>query len=226
VANIPLSQASDGYKTIIALACDIIAGLGMGYSSIRSAYGLVLLDEIGAHLHPRWKMQVIKAFRNEFPNIQFIVSTHEPLCLRGLVENEVALIEKKNDDIKLTNIERNPSQYRVDQLLTSEFFGLHSTIDPVLDQHFQEYYSLLALPENERQEHQERIRELKKQLSKVGVLGYTRRDQVVYEIIDQYIAESKCADDVVDGKGLKKKTIEKVKEVWSMVDMKRNGGRR
>jgi uncharacterized protein (TIGR02646 family) len=140
----PLSYASDGYRAVVALVCDVIAGLGVGLSDMRNATGIVLLDEIGAHLHPRWKMEITGRLRREFPQLQFLVSTHEPLCLRGLFAREVIRVRKLRPErapdaplapgrVSLEVIERSPSDYRVDQLLTSEFFGLDTTIDPDLD---------------------------------------------------------------------------------------------
>ena len=83
---------SDGYRAVIAIACDLMAGAGIGLSDMVNATGIVLIDELGAHLHPRWKMQITGTLREVFPSMQFIVTTHEPLCLRGLVENEVIAV--------------------------------------------------------------------------------------------------------------------------------------
>ena len=88
----PLDTLSDGYRAVIATACDLMAGAGAGLSDMRNATGIVLVDELGAHLHPRWKMDITGTLRRVFPSMQFIVTTHEPLCLLGLVENEVILV--------------------------------------------------------------------------------------------------------------------------------------
>ena len=88
------------------------------------------------HLHPRWKMQITRTLRRVFPSMQFLVTTHEPLCLRGLVENEVVRVTLIVDPTwtawhaVFDPIEESPSRYRVDRLLTSAFFGLDTTIDP------------------------------------------------------------------------------------------------
>ena len=88
-SKVPLGDLSDGYQSAIALAVDI---LEMFYKLLKKDYeevkfvdaeGIVLLDEIGAHLHPRWKMRIVSSFRKALPGVQFIVTTHQPLCLRG-----------------------------------------------------------------------------------------------------------------------------------------------
>jgi hypothetical protein len=75
-------------------------------------------------------------------------------------------------------------------LLTSPFFGLHTTIDPALDLEFQEYYDLLATPEP-TPEQAERREELRARLARFSFLGYTRRDQLVLDVVDRFLAEER-----------------------------------
>jgi len=49
--------------------------------------GIVLIDEIDLHLHPKWQEKIFPALQNTFPNIQFIVSTHAPKVLESVDEN-------------------------------------------------------------------------------------------------------------------------------------------
>ncbi|WP_164672451.1 AAA family ATPase, partial [Vibrio cholerae] len=46
-----------------------------------NGYGIVLIDEIDLHLHPKWQQTIVQKLENTFPNIQFILSTHSPLVL-------------------------------------------------------------------------------------------------------------------------------------------------
>jgi uncharacterized protein (TIGR02646 family) len=188
--KVMLDELSAGYESILVLAVDVMSAVhGTQYDMSLTA-GIVLLDEIDAHLHPRWKMEIVPALRRCFPNIQFVVTTHEPLCLRGLEDNEIALMRREGRDIVVEDDLPSPVGLRVDQLLTSSLFGLHSTIDPELDSKFVEYYALLAKHDTELSESQRnRLGELKKELSGVGILGHTRRDQIVYEAIDEYLAK-------------------------------------
>jgi hypothetical protein len=85
---------------------------------------------------------------------------------------------------------------RIDQILTSEHFGLDSTIDPELDTLFQEYYYLLALRAlNQKQK--ERLEELRQQLeqSKFRVFGSTPRERIMLEEIDKYLAHQRVEAD-------------------------------
>jgi len=220
------SDASDGYRSVLALVCDIMAGLATGYSSMLSATGIVLIDEIGAHLHPRWKMSLVKVLRQEFPNLQVIASTHDPLCLRGLMKQEVDLVQlSQKDGVFLQTTERNPSDLRVDQLLTSEFFGLHTAVDPDIDQYYQAYYRILAKPEGSRsKEESKKLEDLKRIIDRQPrILGYTRRDQLIYEAIDTLLAEdlalSGTGEDPARREKRKKKTMKTVQKMWSLANL-------
>jgi hypothetical protein len=47
-------------------------------------YGCVLIDEVDLHLHPSLALEVIKRFRNLFPKMQYIMTTHSPLAITNL----------------------------------------------------------------------------------------------------------------------------------------------
>lgn len=226
----PLETMSAGYQTLVALACDLMAGVPGGLHDMHGASGIVILDEIGAHLHPSWKMRIVSRLRKAFPLLQFFVSTHEPLCLRSHSQGEVALVRrettvssngKRTRVVSLDTDLPSPAKLRVDQLLTSVHFGMASTIDPVVDAKFKTYYALLATPEIERTPGDEaQIRRLKTELQQYGVLGYTRRDQLLYEAIDQFVADhptstlAERASDPPDLVERKKKVYRRLEALW------------
>ena len=203
----PLENQSSGYQTLVALACDIMAGVPVSLSDMRYAGGIILLDELGTHLHPRWKMWIARRLRSTFSGMQFITSTHEPLCLRGHSKGEVMLVRRDFDESdtsrtgeRTVSVDENlpsPRRMRVDQLLTSAYFGLGSTIDPDIDQLFSDYYQLLAIPEQKRTEEQKaHVNTLKRMLRFEGVLGYTRRDRLVYDLIDNFLANNRTTAEI------------------------------
>ena len=97
-STVPLDRLSDGSQSVVALACDVLAVLLNRWTDAAAAEGIVVLDELGAHLHPRWRMRIVVGLRKLFPRVQFLVTTHDPLCLRGLEAGEVALIERLDDE--------------------------------------------------------------------------------------------------------------------------------
>jgi hypothetical protein len=127
----PIGCLSDGYKTIFALSVDIMRELLLEYNSLEFAQGVVLIDEIENHLHPRWKLRLMTSLRQAMPKVQFISSTHDPLCLRGMSDGEVQVLHRDDRNEICTVPDLPPiSSLRVEQILTSEYFGLASTEDP------------------------------------------------------------------------------------------------
>jgi hypothetical protein len=98
-STIHVNQLSDGYRSLLSLTFELIRQLVRVYgpekvfSSIQSATsdedykidvpGVVLVDEIDAHLHPTWQTRIGEWFTKYFPKIQFIVTTHSPLVCRA-----------------------------------------------------------------------------------------------------------------------------------------------
>jgi predicted ATP-binding protein involved in virulence len=219
---VPLEQLSDGYQSVLALATDVMAVMLDRWKSMDVAEGIVLLDEIGAHLHPRWKMRIVRSLRQVFPRVQFVVSTHNPLCLRGLLEGEVVVMRRGADDQVVALTDLPPVEgLRVDQLLTSEHFGLDSTVDPEIDEMFEEYYRLLAARERSQAE-EERLEQLKVRLKKLDLLGTTRRERLALEAVDEYLAEEPKLIDPDSRRALKDQTRSKVAQIWSRLEREEN----
>ncbi|MEH6940150.1 AAA family ATPase, partial [Bacillus sp. JJ664] len=186
-----IEDLSDGYQTIIALVTDIMMVMKNRWRNF-DAEGIVLIDELDAHLHPRWNIQIISRLRSAFPKIQFIVTSHNPLTLRGLLRGEISVMLEDED--KETYVFQDlPSQegLKIDQLLTSKFFGLYDTM-PEINKIFNEYYLLLSKMElNEDQK--KRLNTLRGELENYKKLGSTMRERMFYEAIDIYIAHEKNA---------------------------------
>ncbi|HVS33458.1 MAG TPA: AAA family ATPase [Thermoanaerobaculia bacterium] len=217
--RVSIGQLSSGFQSVLTLAIDIMQASADQTHDKRYVSGIVLLDEIDAHLHPRWKMDVVEKLRTAFPYIQFMVSTHEPLCLRGMKAGEIVLMRRNEEgEIEAVSNLPSPERMRVDQLLTSSLFGLNTTLDPNIEIQFREYYAILAKPPEERApDEQKRVLELKPRLGSYGVLGYTRRDQLVYECIDDYLAAEPRLT-AGERARLKQSTKDKVLELWARVD--------
>ncbi|MFK5923791.1 MAG: TIGR02646 family protein [Verrucomicrobiota bacterium] len=228
----PLENLSAGYQTIVALACDIMAGVPGNVKDMQFVQGIVLIDELETHLHPRWKMRIVSRLRKAFPQMQFFTSTHDPLCLRGLRKGEVLVVKREPDStlplaeqyeadqiVRIENELPSPKKLRVDQLLTSNHFGLESTIDPDVDRKFTEYYQLLARRDNLTSDENVRRNTLSSELHKYGVLGYTRRDQLIYEAIDDFLADQKTIEtenqDEDDDRNKRREEVKKrVVDLW------------
>jgi uncharacterized protein (TIGR02646 family) len=126
----PMSDYSDGYRSIVAFATDLMLNLSDRWDSIGSAEGLVLVDELEVHLHPTWRMTVVQRLREVFPRLRFVVTTHDPLCLRGAQPGEVHVMRRDDDTREVSIVQRDiPPGLTADELLTGSWFGMATTLD-------------------------------------------------------------------------------------------------
>jgi hypothetical protein len=105
---------------------------------------------------------------------------------------------------------------RIDQILTSEFFGLNSTVEPEVDEDFDRYYKLLAI-RNPTAKEQADLARLKSKLNVSKQLGTTRRERVMLEAVDNFLAEHDSISDKDHRAGLKKETKQRIVELWKNV---------
>ncbi len=149
--SVPIDHLSDGYQSVLALAADIMAVMLDRWKVMEIAEGIVLLDEIEAHIHPRWKQRIVKSLRQAFPRLQFLFTTHEPLCLQNCSEGEVHIMSRDQvlQAIKVEQFDIPPG-LRADQILTGWWFGLSTAIDDDTLELLEEYRRLLAVPTAKR----------------------------------------------------------------------------
>ena len=93
-ADVPLdlSQLSDGERSFVAMICDLGRRLTLANPLIENPLdgaGVVLIDELELHLHPKWQREVTEKLRTTFPNIQFIATTHSPFVIQALRPGEL-----------------------------------------------------------------------------------------------------------------------------------------
>jgi predicted ATP-binding protein involved in virulence len=100
------SQLSSGERAIIHLIADISRRLSIANAHVEESNngsGVILIDEIDLHFHPSWQVQIVKALKATFPNVQFIVTTHSPLVLSGVRKEEIISLTAEgvipNDEI-------------------------------------------------------------------------------------------------------------------------------
>ena len=163
--KVGLRDLSDGLQSVLALCTDIMISL-LERWDVENAEGLVLLDEIEVHLHPRWKIEIVQLLRSIFPRVAFITTTHDPLCLKGLQCGEIVVLRRneRNRVIAITDVPP-VDELRADQLLTSPLFGMHSTRGRT-SRHVVRYSQLLGKRRRTTEE-QEELQRLKLELDTV-----------------------------------------------------------
>lgn len=105
-----VSQLSQGEKSLMALVGDIARRLAMMNPDLKEPLhgnGVVMIDEVDMHLHPKWARGIIERLTTTFPNCQFILSTHSPLVISDCRNVLVYTL----DNGQLTEV---PSQYGQD----------------------------------------------------------------------------------------------------------------
>ncbi len=146
--NVKLSwhEMSDGYRASLALVADILRHLinAHGVDQFREdsqagtvqvdASGVVLIDEIDAHLHPSWQRQIGFWLKKRFPNIQFLVTTHSPLICQAADPNGIFHLPAPGSEegpraLSTGEYEKVISS-RPDTILLSPAFGLQNTRSP------------------------------------------------------------------------------------------------
>lgn len=97
--RVNISQLSEGQKTLVALTGDLarrLVTLNPDSNNPLEGHGVVIIDEIELHLHPKWQQEVLLGLQNTFSNIQFIVTTHSPQVLAH-IEPKYTIVGLKNE---------------------------------------------------------------------------------------------------------------------------------
>ncbi len=97
-----INQLSDGEKCLLAMVGDLARRLAIANPSLSDPLqgsGVVLIDEIELHLHPKWQREIIPALTRTFPNCQFIVTTHSPQVISQVKPEGIYILERTDAGI-------------------------------------------------------------------------------------------------------------------------------
>lgn len=131
-ASLTFDQLSEGYKSILIFVSDLIYRLNKSAKEgqgTRDLKGIVLVDEIDLHLHPKWQRVIIKKLRTIFPNVQFLFTTHSPTIIQGASEDAIIYRVYRNSDDGKTRVSdpyfrKDLDHLMINTILTSPLFGL------------------------------------------------------------------------------------------------------
>ena len=123
---------ADGHRSTLNWVLDLI---GWTYLSKRvEPRGIVLIDEIENHLHPTWQRQILRLLAKQFPQVQFIATSHSVLPAAGIYEKRgrglrigKAHVLRMDQSGKVTDEELPPLDgWTYDRILESPAFGTPS----------------------------------------------------------------------------------------------------
>lgn len=129
---VPLNVLSQGTQSLVQWLARLLIGMAEYYDypeDIGAKSGILIIDEIDAHLHPSWQRRIIPSITNHFPNLQIFCSTHSPLMLAGLKSGQVQLLRRDEDGI--VTVSRNEDDifgWSVDEILRG-FLDVDSPTD-------------------------------------------------------------------------------------------------
>lgn len=213
-SDVHLGSLADGHVAMITLVLDMLgwALLKRLKKQKNKLHGIVLIDEIEQHLHPSWQKYIIKLLNKVFPELQFIVTTHSPLCAIGtanLPEPDkvctLILLSQEADHVVARDKIVPPRGKRADQVLTSYLFDLATTRSDGTLQQIERYSALLAKDKRSQKEKSELV-DLRKKLNEELGSAETPLQQLVGEAVHK--ALDKLVAETVKAKKLPKEAID------------------
>lgn len=99
-SEMPISKLSAGYQSLLWMVMDLayrVCMLNPELESREQIEGIVLIDEIDLHLHPKWQWNVIDALQKTFAGVQFIIATHSPIVISASKEANLILLDDAQD---------------------------------------------------------------------------------------------------------------------------------
>lgn len=157
-----VDQLSDGEKCYLTLIGDIARRLAI-FNPVGDPLmgeGIILIDELELHLHPKWQVEAVEKLREVFPNCQFFITTHSPHIVQNLHiypgEKDSLLVLKDGEAYPVSAAYGLP----VDSVLL-KIFDLDSLRPPLVNMKEQELWKLLADGKEDSEEYIRKERELK-----------------------------------------------------------------
>lgn len=206
-SKVTFNELSEGEQQLITV-------LGL-LKFTKDEESLFLLDEPDTHLNPTWKFEYLQLLRNVVGNSktsQVIISTHDPIVIGGLKREQVTIFYKRNGQVFTKQPEIDPKGMGVAALLTSELFGLASTLDletqHMIDRKRELMYKVNKTPDDHN--------EITKIANELGNLDFTktirdplyekfikavfRRDEFKKPVLSpsEIMQQEKLADEILD----------------------------
>ena len=146
-SQFPLREMSDGYRAVTALTVDIVRQMSIAYPDMRLRRrngvptlpypGVILIDEVDAHLHVSWQQKIGIWLKEHFPEIQFIVTTHSPYICQSADPGGLILLpspgERRPPRIADQDLYQRVIYGSGDDAILSELFGVDTPYSPAAE---------------------------------------------------------------------------------------------
>ncbi len=135
---VPFDKLAAGFRSVIGLVGDLLIRFIRKQPTVKQLAdlaGIVIIDELENHLHPKWQYQLPTLLSKAFPNIQFIAATHSVIPILGAPKNSVflKLNRSKQQGITVERIDIDVANLLPNSILTSPIFDM-DTIRPIANE--------------------------------------------------------------------------------------------
>ncbi|HBW37711.1 AAA family ATPase [Desulfosporosinus sp. BICA1-9] len=129
---LPLRFMSAGYRSLIGMVADIAYRMAILNPDLRrdvteKTPGLVLIDEIDLHIHPKWQWRIVEALMQTFPYVQFIATTHSPVVIASCKDKKIISLFDSDTSTPIIELDtkyiKSPYGWRVNDVLNT-FMGV------------------------------------------------------------------------------------------------------
>ena len=177
VLTAQFDSLSDGERVMVALVADIarracILNPQLGENVLKLTPGIVLIDELDLHIHPKWQRQLPNGLKKAFPAMQFIATTHSPQILSELSPDEIILLIGESADSPGGQVRNPEASYGLnsDRIL-EDIMGTASRPEKIRDMLSKLF---LAVERNSLHEAEEYIKELSKEAPDIVEIASAR----------------------------------------------------
>lgn len=154
-----VEQLSDGIRSVLAMVGDIAyrcvkLNPHLGADAARHTNGVVMIDEVDMHLHPRWQQVVLGQLQKAFPEVQFIVTTHSPQVLTTVARGFIRVLRSDENGIAVEVPEFSPLAHESGDAL-AQIMGTHREPELPLQEDIRAFEQLIRVGQEASAEAQE-----------------------------------------------------------------------
>ena len=123
---IPLRLLSDGYQNVAAWVGDLlyqITSIFEDYQDPFNARGVLILDEVDLHLHPKWQRRLLDFLDDRLPRMQLVVTTHSVVTAQQSEPGALHYCARRPEGLTIEAFEGDPGKLLLNQLIATEAFG-------------------------------------------------------------------------------------------------------
>jgi predicted ATP-binding protein involved in virulence len=139
-----ISQLSDGEKSLLTIVGDIARRLAICNPALENPLegeGIILIDEIDAHLHPKWQRDLVPKLVETFPNCQFFITTHSPQIISDVRSENIYLL-KQDEAGEVIAVHPDGTYGRDSNQILEDVMGV-SARPELVDRHLKQLFRLI-----------------------------------------------------------------------------------